>query len=72
MDMSVLDIVIVNGVYERAQPVVGSTISKQLVLGCIRQLAGCEPESEAGGIMVSSSAPAFISLNDTLLLENTK
>lgn len=56
-----VDTVIVNDVYGRAQPVVESTISKQLILGCLRQLAGCEPESEAGGIMVSISVPAFIS-----------
>lgn len=67
-----VDTVIVNDVFGRAQPVVESTISKQLVLGCLRQLAGCEPESEAGGIMVSTSVPAFISLNDRLLLESTR
>lgn len=67
-----VDTVIVNDVYGRAQPVVESTISKQPVLGCIRQLAGYEPESEAGHIFVSTSVPAFISLNDRLLLESTR
>lgn len=67
-----VDTVIVNDVYGRAQPVVESTISKQLVLRCLRQLAGWEPEGEVGGIMVSTSVPVFISLNDRLLLESTR
>lgn len=48
--MSVVDIVPVDDLYGRTQPVMRSTISKQLVLGCIQQLVEPEPEGEATGI----------------------